>query len=82
MAADAMGNVRFVQEKRIVGKFFEQIAQDTGLYVFGVHDTMKALDLGALETLLLYEDCSIKRYEFRMPGSEKIIVQYLTEAQE
>jgi len=31
-----MGNVRFVQEKKIVGKFFENIALDTGLVVFGV----------------------------------------------
>lgn len=36
MGADAMGNVRYVQEKKIVGKFFEQIALDTGIYVFGV----------------------------------------------
>jgi len=79
MAADAMGNVRFVQEKKVVGKFFEQIAQDTGMYVFGVADTMKALDLGALETMLLWEDLEVKRYEFRNPQTEKITVQFLTE---
>lgn len=82
MAADAMGNVRFVQEKKVVGRFFEQIAQDTGMYVFGVTDTLKALDLGALETMLLWEDLEIKRYEFRNPQTEKITVQFLTEQQE
>lgn len=51
-----MGNVRYVQEKKVVGKFFDQIAQDTGTYVFGIADTMKALELGALETMLLWED--------------------------
>lgn len=56
MAADAMGGVRFVQEKRVVGKFFENIALDTGMFVFGVEDTIKALELGALETMLLYEE--------------------------
>jgi len=48
LAADALANVKFVQEKKIIGKFFEEIALDTGMFVFGVEDTMKALELGAL----------------------------------
>ena len=56
MASDAIGNVRFVQEKKVVGKFFENIALDTGMVVFGIEDTMKALEVGALETMMLFED--------------------------
>jgi len=56
LAADALTNVKFVAEKKLISKFFEEIAQDTGMIVFGVHDTMKALEMGALETLLLFED--------------------------
>lgn len=82
MASDAMGNVRFVQEKKVVGKFFEQIALDTGLYVFGVQDTIKALELGALEVMLLWEDLEIQRYEFRNPHNpDKPIIHLLTEKQ-
>lgn len=82
MASDAMGNVRFVQEKKVVGKFFEQIALDTGMYVFGVQDSIKALELGALETMLLWEDLEIQRYEFRnIHNPDKPIVHLLTEKQ-
>lgn len=81
MAADAMGNVRFVQEKKVLGKFFENIALDTGLFVFGVQDTLKALDLGALETMLLWEDLEVKRYEFRNPHTDKTTVHILSESQ-
>ena len=81
MAADAMGNVRFVQEKKVLGKFFENIALDTGLFVFGVQDTLKALDLGALETMLLWEDLEVKRYEFRNPHTDKTTVHILSEHQ-
>ena len=49
LAADALSNVKFVEEKKMIQKFFEHIAQDTGMIVFGVHDTMKALEAGALE---------------------------------
>ena len=82
MAADAMGSVRFVQEKKIVGKFFENIALDTGMIVFGVEDTIKALELGALETMLLYEDLQIMRYEIRNPAKDETKTYLLTEAQE
>jgi peptide chain release factor subunit 1 len=43
LGADALMNVKFVHEKKIIGKFFEAIALDTGMIVFGVEDTMKAL---------------------------------------
>ena len=39
-----------------MGKFFENIALDTGMVVFCIEDTMKALEVGALETMLLFED--------------------------
>jgi peptide chain release factor subunit 1 len=45
LAEDALTNVKFVHEKKIISKFFEEIAMDTGMIVFGVTDTMKALEL-------------------------------------
>jgi peptide chain release factor subunit 1 len=56
LAAEALTNVKFVAEKKLVSKFFEEIALDTGMIVFGVDDAMKALEMGAVETLLLFED--------------------------
>lgn len=36
MAADMLSNVKFVQEKRLISRFFEEISQDTGKFVFTV----------------------------------------------
>jgi peptide chain release factor subunit 1 len=66
----------------VVGKFFENIALDTGLFVFGVNDTIKALEIGALETMLLWEEIAIMRYEIRNPVKGETRVHLLTEAQE
>ncbi len=49
LSADVLQNVKFVAEKKLVSKFFEEIALDTNMIVFGVEDTMKALELGAIE---------------------------------
>ena len=67
MAADALLNVKFVAEKKLISKFFEEIALDTSMIVFGVEDTMKALEAGALETLMIYEDLEITRYAIKHP---------------
>lgn len=59
IAADALTNVKFVSEKKLVSKFFEEIALDTGMIVFGVEDTMRALEMGAVETILLFEELEV-----------------------
>ena len=44
-----------MQEKRLIQKYFDEIALDTGKYCFGINDTLKALDMGAVETLIVWE---------------------------
>ncbi|KAL8059060.1 hypothetical protein ABFX02_03G062800 [Erythranthe guttata] len=42
LSAEILSNVKFVQEKRLIGKFFDEISQDSGKYVFGVEDTISS----------------------------------------
>ena len=54
-----------MQEKRLIQKYFDEISQDTGRYCFGIEDTLKALELGAVETLIVWENMDITRYILR-----------------
>ena len=45
-----------------LGRYFDEISQDTGKYCFGVDDTLKALEMGAVETLIVWENLDIVRY--------------------
>lgn len=74
-----MANVRFVEEKALIGNFFEQINLDTGMIVFGVADTMKALEMSAIEKVLLFEDIELTRYEVKNPSTGKTMIWYLNE---
>ncbi|RHY49722.1 hypothetical protein DYB30_006388 [Aphanomyces astaci] len=65
LAADTLSNVKFVQEKKLICKYMEEIAMDSGKYCFGVTDTWKALELGAVETLILWEDLPHHRITMR-----------------
>lgn len=74
LAAESLANVKFVQEKKLIQKYFDEISQDTGKYCFGIEDTLKALELGAVETLIVWENMDITRYVLRNAAGEEIIV--------
>merc|ERR1712176_1430018 len=40
LSSEALKNVKFVQEKRLITKFLDEIAQDTGKYCFGIKETI------------------------------------------
>ena len=81
-AADALANVRFVEEKAMISNFFENINLDTGMIVFGVADTMKALEMSAIEKVLLFDEIDITRYEIFNSATGKTLTWYLTPKQE
>ncbi|CDP05419.1 unnamed protein product [Coffea canephora] len=60
LSSEILSNVKFIQEKRLIGKYFEEISQDTGKYVFGVDDTLKVLEMGAVETLIVWENLDVE----------------------
>jgi peptide chain release factor subunit 1 len=82
LSAEVLQNVKFVQEKKLITTFFEEISQDTGKYCFGVDDTLRALDIGAVHTLIVWENLDVTRYQIKNPAGEKDIILFLTKEQE
>jgi peptide chain release factor subunit 1 len=76
-----LSNVKFVQEKRLIGRFFDEISQDTGKFVFSVHDTLACLEMGAVETLLVWEALDCDRYDIMNTATGKADVKHLTSEQ-
>lgn len=74
LAAESLSNVKFVQEKKLIQNYFDEISQDTGKYCFGVDDTLKGLEMGAVETLIVWENLDITRYTLRNAAGEEIII--------
>ena len=82
LVADVLSDVKFLKEKKIIGCFFDEIFRDTGKYCFGVEDTLKALELGAVATVIAWENLSVKRYVMRNNSQDTEVVLYLTPEQE
>ena len=82
LSAEVLSNVKFIQEKKLIGKYFEEISQDTGKYVFGVDDTMSALEMGAVETLIVWENLEINRFNLKNSATGETVVKHFNKAQE
>jgi len=78
LAAECLSNVKFVQEKRLVSKFLDEVSQDTGKYCFGIKETMQCLDAGAVETLIIWEGFQMTRVVIRNPHTDTSEMKILT----
>merc|ERR1719409_1365181 len=82
LSAETLANVKFIAEKKLIGKFFDHIAQDTGKFCFGVNDTLNCLDMGAVETLVVWEDLPHERLELLNTVTGTTEVKILTPEQQ
>jgi len=74
LAGDALANVKFIQEKKLIQKYFDEISTDTGKYCFGVDDTLRGLEMGAVETLIVWEDLDVTRRVLRNSEGKEVII--------
>ncbi|RPB17067.1 peptide chain release factor eRF/aRF subunit 1 [Morchella conica CCBAS932] len=74
LSAETLGNVKFVQEKKLIGNYFQEISQDTGKVCYGIEDTLKAMELGAAETLVVFENLDVTRWTLKTSTGEEIIL--------
>ena len=61
LSQDSLKNVKFIHEKKILEKFYEEIAKDSGKYVFGIKDTMEAIENGVVDILIIWENIDFIR---------------------
>lgn len=82
LAADSLANVKFVNEKRLLSQYYSEISQDSGKFCFGIKDTMTALELGAAEVLILFENLEHNRYDLFNPATGDTEVKVLSAEEE
>jgi len=81
LSADSLANVKLMKEKKLLQKYFDQIAQDTGCYCFMVDDTLKGLEMGAVEDLIVWDNLEVQRITVRNNQTSEESVLHLTNEQ-
>jgi len=62
ISEDILRNSKITDEKAIIIKFFEHLKKDDGLVVYGFVEIKYALELGAVDKILISEDLPIKNF--------------------
>jgi len=60
-APEVMRKVRYIEERKIVQQFLYEVGHDTGRITYGEEEVRRALESGAVSTLLLSEGLDISR---------------------
>ena len=60
-APEIMRKVRYIEERQIVQQFLYEVGHDTGMATYGEEEVRKALEAGAVKTLLLSEGLDVLR---------------------
>ena len=79
---DKIQDLRYIKEKKIYNRYMEHITKDTGYATYGEKEVRKALEMGAVESLLLAEklakirvtaECTQCHYEEEITTTEQEI---------
>lgn len=82
LSTECLANVKLVQEKRLLQRYFDEISQDTGKYCFMVQDTLQALEMSAVEVLIVWENLAVNRLTVRNSSTGEETVLHLSPEQE
>jgi len=81
LSTETLSSVKFVQEKKLIYKFFDEIAKDSFKYVFGLFETLQALEMGAMDIIIVWDSLEITRYDFINKDTGENEVKHFTEKQ-
>ena len=82
LSAESLANVKLVQEKKLLQRYFDEISQDTGKYCFMVQDTLQALEMSAVETIIVWENLAVNRITVRNTATSEEKIMHLNPEQE
>ena len=58
-STELLKDVRYLEEKKLVQTFLSELGKDTGLVAYGQKEVLKAMELGAVKTLLISEELDV-----------------------
>jgi peptide chain release factor subunit 1 len=69
-SAEALLNVKFMKEKALISDFFDHISLGDGMVIYGIQDTMKLVESGAVGKIVCWENLDYLRIRLRNTGTQ------------
>lgn len=80
-SASILKDIQLVKEQKVIGKFYEMLNIDHEKIIYGIKDTMRALEDGVVQKLILYDDMEQLRVVLNKKSEEDSIVRFMTPAE-
>jgi len=82
LSKGVLKDIKLVQEQGVIGKFFEMLNIDHEKIIYSIKDTMRALEDGVVQKLLIYDDLEYFRVVVKKKDDdETLIVKFMTPAE-
>lgn len=62
---DSIADLKYIREKQVMQRFMKEISKDSGLTSYGLEDIQKALNYGAVDTLMLSEKLDLVKLKIK-----------------
>lgn len=72
---------RVMEEKQLVKKFMSEVHSGRGLGIYGIHDVVKALEGGVADLVIVTDDITYVRLEFRCRACKNVQAKIVERAQ-
>ena len=73
---DLIKELGVTKEKNLLQKFFNELQKPHGLVAYGFAEVLKALEVGAVDTVVVSESCDLRIREYTMPDGETKILAW------
>jgi peptide chain release factor subunit 1 len=73
MTSDVINSTKLGRESKLLSLFFETISRD-GNYCIGINDTIMALEMGAIQKLIVYDELDYTKYVVSKDGEDNKII--------
>jgi len=82
LLANILGLTKVVKEKQLLQRYMDEISKDMGMFCFMVEDTIKALELGAVEDLIVWKSLDLNRILLRDVKTKEETVVYMSDEEQ
>ncbi|MHA1125502.1 MAG: peptide chain release factor aRF-1 [Candidatus Heimdallarchaeota archaeon] len=69
-SSELLRDVRYLEEKKLVQIFLEELGKDTGTVAYGQKEVLRAIELGAVKTLLISEEMDVIQVKVVCPSCD------------
>ena len=76
-SSEALLNVKFMKEKALISDFFDHIALGDNMVVYGIQDTMKLVEAGAVGKIICFEGLDYLRIRLKNTETGNMSTMYV-----